>query len=425
MLKKVFFIALFALLTTITVWSIGPWEEDSQRSITRLTYSEGNRALFPCLSDDGRQMLYVLEINKGDTIQKSLKILSIDDGKEKELFRDNTHKAPSPFENAFLILGSKPPILSGDGQRVFFTLSLEKPAGILDHYLAMIHSDGTGFTLFNFPFEGLEESPEKLDLMVGEWERVSNFAVSKDGKRIVCVLKGYLGPRKYGQSSGIVLLEPDNRTLRTILASKFVDNKWTWTSNVRQPLTGGGWALCMSGNGEKIIFGAQSSNDDTDYDLYIMDWAGKDPQKLTDFHDRWFSMADTTFNGDKIIFYYNGKEKQGIGTYTINSDGSGLEYLTVNSDQRLEYFDISGDGRILLFKDIYRGKILNLQSFETSTAFEKGTQGYPQGTMPMDFPGFPAFWNPKITSMDGRKIIITGFPQDTLTSELYLLSINK
>lgn len=423
-LKKLILLIAAVILLWITILPIDKENLRSPSEIKRLTFSGENVVHFPCLSDDGRWMLYILEIKEGEDSLKAIKVMNTEDGKERELFRSGKIKAPAPFQDVPLAVGSKPPLLSGNGQVAVFSLSLEKPANILDHYLGIIDTDGTNFQIIPFPIDDLKGKDLKsLNFMSGEWERLSNYALSSDGKKIVCVLKGHLGPRRYGHPSGIVFLDTLTGKQRTILAPDFEGKEWSWSSMPRRPLTGGGWAFCMSGDGQKVIFGAQSSEDPTDYDLYMMNWDGKEIRRLTDFHDRWFSLADISHDSEKVVFFYTGRKKQGIGTYAVNSDGSGLEHLESKTAPRVEFFDLSGNGRYILFKHIYKGMIWDLQNGHEIMAFNEHTPGYASSLIPMDFPRIPAFWGPKIMSFRGDKILLFGHPQGKSTPEIYMLNI--
>ncbi|MCK4495184.1 MAG: hypothetical protein KAU91_02465, partial [Candidatus Aminicenantes bacterium] len=121
-----------------------------------MTYSGNNEVFYPSLSDDGRWMLYIIEIKNGEETTKAVKIMNVEDGKEKELFRSGKRKAPVPFQNIYLNVGSKPPILSGNGQVAIFSLSLGKPVNILDHYMAVVSTDGSNFQVIHFPIDALE-----------------------------------------------------------------------------------------------------------------------------------------------------------------------------------------------------------------------------------------------------------------------------
>ena len=54
--------------------------------IKRLTYSGNNVVGYPCLSDDGRWMLYVLEIKEDEKTTKAIMLLDVENGKEKESY---------------------------------------------------------------------------------------------------------------------------------------------------------------------------------------------------------------------------------------------------------------------------------------------------------------------------------------------------
>ena len=60
-------------------------------------------------------MLYTAEVKKGEQITRSIRLLDIESGQEKEIFRDGTKKALPPHENVDLTVGTKPALISGDG----------------------------------------------------------------------------------------------------------------------------------------------------------------------------------------------------------------------------------------------------------------------------------------------------------------------
>lgn len=400
-------------------------EENSPGQIRRLTQSGNNVALHPCLSSDGQKMLYTLEIKEIEEEAKAIKIMNLENGTETELFRDGTQPAPSPFEESFLRMGSKPPVLSGNGKIAVFALGIDNPLNLQDHFLAILPTDGSGFWVTSFPIQNLEGMDlESLEFENGDWERVANYALSADGNRIACLVKGHLGPRRFGSSSGIILLDIPTKKQTTLLAPEFKTDGWTWLSSPHRPSTGGGWAFCLSEDGQTVVFGAQSSEDPKNYDLYTADWNSREIKQLTDFRDRWFSLADITQNGQMVLFFYNGAKKQGIGTYRINSDGTGLTYLESQTAPRVEFFDMSGDGRFALFKNIYQGIKLNLQTGKEIVAFSEETEGYVQGITPMDFPHFPSFWRPQIMSVSGERVLLVGPPQGKDSPEIYLLTID-
>jgi hypothetical protein len=422
MIKKQISIAaafiFFCMMASLIVSANG-------NEIKRLTYSGNNVVEYPSLSDDGRLMLYVLGIKENETTTRAVMFLDIESGKERELFRSGTQMAPPPHENIPLLLGSKPPIICGNGKVAVFSLTLGEPENILDHYLGLINTDGSKLRVFSFPIESLKEKDwQSLEFKSPVWERISNYALNRDGDRIACLLKGHLGPRRFGSPSGIVLLDTTDEKQRTVICPDFNGTEWEWPSFPRSPLLGGGWSFCLSGNGETLVFGAQSTDDKTDYDLYTVGWNGQAFKRVTDFHDRWFSLADISDNGETIVFFYNGKKEKGMGTYVIHGDGSGLKYLESSVSPRIEFFDLSGNGRFLLYKHVYDGMVFDLHTGREMKAFDEGTPGYIQGIIPMDFPRQPAFWGPRLMSFAGHRVLLVGPPSGKDTPEIHMLQID-
>jgi len=415
------FIALVVIF--FATGSLSSDVSNNQGHIRRLTHSGNNSVHYPCLSNEGQWMLYVLETKNGEKITKSIRIMNVDTGKETELFQDRKWTAPEPYDNISLLVGTKPPVLSGNGRVAVFVLSLDQPENILDHYLAVINTDGTGPKIIPLPIEALRGKDWKaLDFLGNEWERISHYAVNADGSRVACVMKGHLGPVRYGIASAIILIDTLSGEQKTILAPDFNGQQWEWTSPPSRPLLGGGWAFGISGSGERILFGAQSSEDKLDYDLYLSDWEGTQVKKITDFHDRWFSLAELSQDGEKVVFFYTGKKKHGIGTYVVNSEGAELEFIKSRLSPKVEFCDLSGNGQFILYKQIYDGFFLDLQTGKGGVLFDQKTQGYVSGLIPMDFPLFPAFWGPRIMDHDGTRILLAGFPEGKQSPEIYLLS---
>lgn len=421
--KKTGHIVIALVIIFFATGSLSSDVLNNRGHIRRLTHSGNNSVHFPCLSDDGQRMLYVLETKNGEETTKSIRIMDVDTGGETELFQDRKWASPEPYEDTPLLVGSKPPVLSGNGSVAVFVLSLDQPENILDHYLAVINTDGTGSKIIPFPIEALRGKDWKaLDFAGNEWERISHYAVNADGSRVACVMKGHLGPVRYGNASAIILIDTLSGNQKTILAPDFNGKQWEWTRHPSRPLLGGGWAFGISGSGERILFGAQASDDTLDYDLYLSDWEGTQVTKITGFQDRWFSLAELSQDGKKIVFFYTGKKKQGIGTYVVGSEGSELNHLKSRFSPSVEFYDLSGNGRYILFKVIYDGFFLDCETGEERVAFDRNTQGYVSGLIPMDFPRFPAFWGPRIMDHDGERILLAGIPEGKQSPEIYLLS---
>jgi hypothetical protein len=421
--KFIPFVITAVILLVFSILSSG-LSAASNPDIKRVTFSGNDAALFPCLSENGNTLLYILEIKTDEETTRAVKIKNLETGEEKEIFCDGELKAREPFEGIDLVVGSKPPVLSGNGKVAVFSLSLGEPANIMDHYLAVMNIEEDNPRIISFPISSLEgKNIESFDFTSNEWERVSLYGINNEGNRIACLLKGHLGPRRYGDPSGIVFLDVKEEKQETLLGPEFKETGWSWPSFPSQPCIGGGWAFAMSGSGDTVVFGARVSVEKTDYDLFAAGWTGKEITKITSFHDRWFGQADISDNGKKIAFFYNGKKEQGIGTYIINTDGSGLEYLESETAPRVEFYDMSGDGRYILFKDIYQVKVLDLQESLEFTAFNENTPGYVSGMIPMDFPRYPSFWSPRITNKNGEVVLLAGPPQGKESPEIYLLNL--
>jgi hypothetical protein len=394
-------------------------------AIKRLTFSNNNRVIFSSISGNGLYAIYTLDIISGTGSKKSLRRIELNTGKEVEIFTEGETKTGGLPGRGELLLGSKPPLLNGDGSRAFFLLSMGNPDNLIDHVLAIANPGRPEIETLQFRMAALEgEDIKAAGFRSANWERISNFAVSTDGTRIALALKGHLGPLRYGNCSGIILLDLKAKKQRTILTPEFKNEGWTWSSFPSNPLLGGGWAFALSGNGEKVLFGARSSEDKTDYDLYVADWNSGNIKKITDFSDRWFSLADMDFDGKEAVFYYNGEKKQGIGTYRINTDGSEMRILMSPSQPRIELVGMAGNGSLIYYKNVYQGMVLDLKKGEESILFDERVPGYVRGVIPMDFPQVPAFCTPKIASLNGDRILLAGPPLDRQSFELYLLSVD-
>ena len=397
----------------------------TKSQIVRITRSKDAIVKYPALSNDGEKLLYLSEtrdLSNPEVKIKSIKIINVDGTEEKVLFTDRTIKAPPPHNQSYLLCGTRPLLLSGDGTKAVFSLSINERYLLNDHYLGVINTDGTGFRALELENVALSHIDwQEKGFKDDTWRRISNYTVSNDGRRLVLIVKGHNGPRRFGFPSGILIIDSDGQNQRTLFSPTFEKEGWLWRLYPRKPFTEGGWAFAFSGNGEKILFGAQSSAEKDDYDLYLMNWDGTGLKKVTDFKDRFFTLADLSNDGKQIIFFYGGKKRQGIGTYTIRSDGTGLEYLNSKVADRVDFEDMDPKGKRMAYRHKDSGIFMDLESKKEAIIFHPKTPGYAssEGHF-MDFPNFPSFWNPHIMTED--EVIITGTPKGRVWREFYLLT---
>ena len=86
--------------------------------------------------------------------------------------------------------------------------------------------------------------------------------------------------------------------------------------------------------------------------------------------------------------------------------------------------EMAENGTSVFFKNIYKGMLYDLETGQETVVFDENTPGYIREMLPMDFPRFPSFWRPKVSSFNGEKIILIGPPRGKETPEFYLLSFN-
>ena len=133
----------------------------AESEIRRLTYSGDHWVGYPSISDDGKTIAFLEEVRDTSTIageirvKRIIKTMKRDGTDEQVVFSDSTHHAPAPYEDSYLCVGTKPPLISGDGQKVICALSLSEPSDVKDHYLGVVNSDGTGFHTIEFKNEVL------------------------------------------------------------------------------------------------------------------------------------------------------------------------------------------------------------------------------------------------------------------------------
>jgi hypothetical protein len=101
-----------------------------------------------------------------------------------------------------------------------------------------------------------------------------------------------------------------------------------------------------------------------------------------------------------------------------------LKYLESSVGPRIELFDLSGNGRYILYKHVYKGMVFDLQTGKEILAYDEGTPGYIKGIIPMDFPRLPAFWGPRIMSFKGDRVLLVGPPSGKDTPEIHMLQID-
>ncbi len=420
------FVTMLGLVVAIAGYGVVFGEEPLPGPrIARITHSKDAIVKYPSISNDGFNLLYYAETRDPSDLQEktgAIKIITTDGAEERALFVDNTLRAPAPYNEFYLVCGTRPPQLSGDGSTAVFSLSVLDPISLEDHYVGITNTDGSGFRVLEIKNKALtmQDWTEK-GFKDDTWERISNYAVSNDGKRLVLVVKGHRGPRKFGFPSAIVAMLSDGSDQRTLIAPEFEKDGWVWSSFPRKPYTEGGWAFDFSGNGEKVLFGAQSSPDTDDYDLYISDWKEGGLKKITDFQDRYFTMADLSDDGERVVFFYSGKKKSGIGTYAANADGSGLTYVQAKAGGWFVlYEDVDATGHMIVARHKYFGFVVNLDRNEEKVVLNPSVPGYVSANESfMDFPYFPSFWNPNI--MARNALVVTGIPEGRMTREFYLL----
>lgn len=396
--------------------------------IIRLTYTHDGMVRYPSLSDNGDLLLYIHEIkDKKDPLRitRSLRILEIKGGKEKILFTDGKLKAPSPYEGT-LVLGSKPPLLSGNGKRCAFTLALPSPFPYPDHFLGIMDIDGGNLQVVDLKIESLQSfNWRHIGFKGDSWARVAGYAMSQDGKRAACLMKGDMGKGCCGYPSGIVLIDTEDLTTKTLLAPQLEEGKWRWRGYPRNPLMGGGWVFNLSTDGELILFGAQASPKEGDYDLYIINRDGSGLRRLTTFHEPYVVLGHLSGEGAHLVFYYAGKGREGVGTYLLDLRGEGINHLRSRVTERLDYEGISGDGRYIFYSWDGRGMRYSLQGGEEVEIFSPQTPGYVRSGLPMTFPPYPAYFPSRISSFRGERVLIVGTPMGKGQPEVYLVIIGE
>jgi len=402
----------------------------AEGQITRLTHSGDHSVACPSISDDGQIIVYQEEIrdtatDTGETlVTRFIKRIMADGSGEEVLFRDSTAHAPHPYEQAFLVVGTKPPLVSGDGQTVVFSLSTTAPEEMADHFLGIMKTDGSGLLVVEYLNEALSSIDWKRHKCSSQmWERIVTYDISDDGQTIACVVRGHFGPVAYGVPGGIIIMNGEGVGQRTFLAPRLIHGQWTWEGFPRKPLVGGGWSFALSGDGTVLLCGGQSSDAASDYDLYLMDCERNEFRRLTHFSDRLFNLGDISDDGKRVSFFYSGTKGEGAGTYRIDADGTNLSRCSSRQVARLDGDDMSGDGSWLVFQGVMSGWALDLNLDQEILLFDSGTPGFVRSGLEMDFPSYPSFWGPRFLSRDGRTILLSGVPVGKDEAELHVLQV--
>ncbi len=243
-----------ALPCTALLWSMGVARAEGPPKagqLQRLTFSKDESVSYPSMDHAARIVAFRSETidPKGEKIV-SIRVVQVDGLKVKAVFTDGTVFAPAPYQDQFLLCGTKPPLVSGDGRTVIFSLSIGKPDFLEDHYLGLVDAEGSNLRVIALQNEQLAQSDwKKLGFKDTTWRSVSQYRISNDGQRIACLAKGHMGPRNISAPSGILMIRSDGSGQRTLMAPKFGKDGWAWEGYPRQPFTGGGWVFDLSGDG--------------------------------------------------------------------------------------------------------------------------------------------------------------------------------
>lgn len=394
--------------------------------IKRLTFSKNDSVMYPSMDTKGKIVAYRHETigTAGEKIA-SIRVVKTDDPSSRILFVDGKFKAPPPFEDQFLLCGTKPPLISGNGQKVIFSLSLGKPPFLEDHYLGVVNTDGSDLRVIAIKNEEMARNDWKRWGFIDEtWRSISQYRISNDGKQIACLVKGHRGARDLSMPSGIVMVQSDGSKQKTLLTPRLGKKGWFWEGFPRRPFTGGGWVFDLSGDGKRVVFGAQSSQGKDDYDLYQINSLGKEVKKITDLKDRWLVRGDISDNGRTISFFYSGKKLQGMGTYVIGFGNKGGPLLLRSQlTDRVDFEEMSGNGKRIFHRVMGKGLAFIEANGKESMIFLEKRRGSFGLNGEATFPYFPSFWNPRFISQMGDMILLEAIPHGKDRRELFLLNL--
>jgi hypothetical protein len=396
--------------------------------IKRLTFSNTDTVMYPSIDNKGKRIVFRQEtIQSPEKKISSIKLVNVDDLSTRLLFTDSKVKAPPPFEDQFLICGTKPPLISGNGKVVVFSLSLGDPLFMEDHYLGVINADGSNLKVIPLVNENIARHEWKKWGFIDEtWRSISQYRISDDGKDVACLVKGHRGARDLAAPSGIVIVHLDGSKPDTVLAPALEKKGWVWKGFPRRPFTGGGWVFDMSGDGKKVFFGAQSSEKKEDYDLYLISSDGKGLRRIAQIKDRWMVRGDISTTAKTFSFFYSGKGLEGMGSYVIGfGKDPGLRLLHSKITDRIDFEEMSGDGKRIIHRVLGKGlALIEADSAEFMLLDDKLRDAYGlRGAV--DFPYFPSFWNPRIMSLKGDRILLEAIPPGKDRREIYLLRLHR
>jgi hypothetical protein len=417
------FISIFLMSIPARIWGEVGYIKGE---FVRITFTRDEVLKYPSMDREGHMVVYRSEKvdTKGEK-RSSVEVISPGDKKPKLLFEEGRVRAPKPMDGHFLILGTKPPVISGDGKKVVFSLSLGAPLFIDDHYLGVVNTDGTDFRVIEIVNEEIKKGDfEKWGFTDNKWRTISQYRITDDGKTIACLVKGHMGGRKVSTTSAIVLVSSDGSSQKTLIAPRLEGEGWVWDGYPRNPFLGGGWIFDLTGDGKGLIFGAQSGPERTDYDIYFMEIDGKKIKKLTDIKDRWFVRGAISSDGKVFCFFYSGKKLNGIGTYILDSGMDKPIYLRSRIIDRVSFEAISGNGKRVFYRASEGGlAFTDLVNGNEGLIKQEGLNG-PNGLREeVSFPSIPSFWSPRFVSMRGDKLLLEAYLGTKDKKEIFLLRL--
>ena len=103
----------------------------------------------------------------------------------------------------------------------------------------------------------------------------------------------------------------------------------------------------FSPNGKQVVYAKSlTSGASSAYDIYVANADGTDEQKITSFANQNGGAGNIHWSSDGKIYFEASSNSVKSGIYSINADGSNLNYITSN----FELMSISPDGKYLLYE---------------------------------------------------------------------------